>query len=209
MKKINQAGFTLVEGLLVIIALALVTGVGYYVYSNQADKNSSKTTAVGNGRDSGQKTAKTDPYAGWQTYTNAEAGFTLRYPSDWMFNSKGSKTKSGDGEFGGDQFISKANYDADNNASILQLQTDVSELSAESYAKQQYDAAAIATAKSFTSSKINGYDAQTVNFSASGDGNNNGYDVFVSNKGHIVELTYYPGTKDTETFKAIINSIKF
>lgn len=26
-----------------------------------------------------------DPYAGWQTYENTTAGYTLRYPSDWTF----------------------------------------------------------------------------------------------------------------------------
>jgi hypothetical protein len=39
MKIKNQSGFTLVEGLLVIIALTLVAFVGYYVYNSQKDAN--------------------------------------------------------------------------------------------------------------------------------------------------------------------------
>jgi hypothetical protein len=41
MKHLNQKGFTLVEGLLLIIALSLVTGVGYYVYNSSQDSNTS------------------------------------------------------------------------------------------------------------------------------------------------------------------------
>lgn len=35
--KLNSRGFTLVEGLLIVIAISLVTGVGYYVYNSNKD----------------------------------------------------------------------------------------------------------------------------------------------------------------------------
>lgn len=38
----NQKGFGLVEGLLTVIALALIVGVGYYVYSSQKSNKSTK-----------------------------------------------------------------------------------------------------------------------------------------------------------------------
>jgi hypothetical protein len=44
MQKIGQKGFTLVEGLLVVIALCLVGGVGYYVYNSSQNKNSDKSS---------------------------------------------------------------------------------------------------------------------------------------------------------------------
>ena len=45
MKKLGQKGFTLVEGLLIIIALSLVVGVGYYVYSATKEANKNLTTS--------------------------------------------------------------------------------------------------------------------------------------------------------------------
>jgi hypothetical protein len=41
----NQTGFSLVEGLLVIIALAIVGGVGYYVYHTQQETNKTAESA--------------------------------------------------------------------------------------------------------------------------------------------------------------------
>lgn len=45
MKK-NQKGFTLVEGLLVVIVIAVVAGVGFYVYSANKNNNKKDDTAV-------------------------------------------------------------------------------------------------------------------------------------------------------------------
>lgn len=39
MKKLNQKGFTLVEGLLIVIAIGIVIGVGYYIYNANRDTN--------------------------------------------------------------------------------------------------------------------------------------------------------------------------
>lgn len=46
MKKLSQKGFTLVEGLLIVIALSLFIGVGYYVYS--ANKDNTTNAVVTN-----------------------------------------------------------------------------------------------------------------------------------------------------------------
>ncbi|HEX7633488.1 MAG TPA: prepilin-type N-terminal cleavage/methylation domain-containing protein [Candidatus Saccharimonadales bacterium] len=45
-KKMNQKGFSLIEGLLVIIALALVIFVGYYVYHSQKQTDKTYSTAA-------------------------------------------------------------------------------------------------------------------------------------------------------------------
>ncbi len=64
--KLNQKGFGVVEGLLVVIALVLVGGVGYYVYGQNRDTNktsnssdsSTKTTQQGSSKGSKQETNK-------------------------------------------------------------------------------------------------------------------------------------------------------
>ncbi len=38
MKKLEQKGFTLVEGLLIVIALGIIVGVGFYIYNSQNEK---------------------------------------------------------------------------------------------------------------------------------------------------------------------------
>lgn len=57
MKKLSQKGFTLVEGLLIIIALALVVGVGYYVYNTQKKNDNPKSAVTATKQ---TKTAKSD-----------------------------------------------------------------------------------------------------------------------------------------------------
>lgn len=42
--KLDNRGFTLIEGLLIVIALTLMSGVGYYVYDANKDKKPAKST---------------------------------------------------------------------------------------------------------------------------------------------------------------------
>lgn len=90
MKKINNKGFTLVEGLLIVIALALVTFTGYYIYNSNknADDNldtaissttKSKTPTSSNTTASAPKLIKYDPY------------IDIKSPSD-VTNLKGAPT---------------------------------------------------------------------------------------------------------------------
>lgn len=71
MKKLDIRGFALVEGLLIVIALALVTGVGYYVYHTQNEENkpqTSQNTSNTQGNESQQAStdsAKADNLAGY------------------------------------------------------------------------------------------------------------------------------------------------
>jgi type II secretory pathway pseudopilin PulG len=45
MKKLSQKGFTLVEGLLIMVVFALIVGVGYYIHNSQQDKKKDTSTS--------------------------------------------------------------------------------------------------------------------------------------------------------------------
>ncbi|MER6626780.1 hypothetical protein ABT301_00780 [Streptomyces sp. NPDC000987] len=80
--------------------VAVIGGAGYYVWhkhrtDNQVKKSSSQSTGTGQKNDSGTKTP-TNPYAGWETYTDSLHGYSFRYPSDWKLNPAMVPTQVGD-----------------------------------------------------------------------------------------------------------------
>lgn len=86
--KVNQKGFSVVEGLLVIIALTLVGGIGYYVYqSNQDKKTDNSVTSQTNEQSSKQEEKSTDKgpvHVGWKTYTSSAQKVSFEYPEGWF-----------------------------------------------------------------------------------------------------------------------------
>jgi hypothetical protein len=205
--KNNQKGFSAVEGTLILVIIGLVGFVGWFVYDankkvddslNTANQSNSQTTAT-----------KKSSTALTETYTDP-AGFTLNYPADWQFAAKGSKDLSGKGEYGFNQFVSKANYQANNNAFILIFSTDESASPANAYAKNVFTDKADRVV-SIADSKINGYDAATVTYKIVGE-DPSGREVFIAHNGKIVDFVYSNSQADkdyVDTYKAIINSIKF
>lgn len=58
--KLNQKGFSAVEVLLVIIALTLISGTGYYVYDSNKDESPSSSTTTSSENSKQKKTSKTE-----------------------------------------------------------------------------------------------------------------------------------------------------
>ncbi len=99
MKKssLTQKGSSLVGVLVVIVVLAVLSGAGAYVYhrnhkqkvmasnNNHSTQATSNTSAKANGNSS--TNTKTDPYAGWKTYSDTTYHYTFRYPSNWGLSS--------------------------------------------------------------------------------------------------------------------------
>jgi hypothetical protein len=186
MKK-NQKGFALVEGLLILIIVILVGFIGWYVYHTDHKSNTANTSSAA-------KT--TDSTTGWQTYQGD--GYTLKYPTNWKFVAK-------DATYATDEFLPAANY-PDNNAYILMFESSKTNMAPEQYAKTQ-GPADILTANSST---INGYSAYTENYNVPGpSGVPDGYQVFVGHSGLVVTFNYESGEPYTQTYKTIINTIKF
>lgn len=75
----NQKGFSLVELLLIIVAIGLIGGAGLYVYQTHANKT--KTVAA------------TQP--GWLAYKSTKSSVSFSYPPNWHLKNLLSKSKTG------------------------------------------------------------------------------------------------------------------
>jgi Tfp pilus assembly major pilin PilA len=83
----HQSGFTVVEFLIIIVVLAVIGGVGYLVYKKH-HKTDKTTTA--SAKQTAPQPAKSDPYAGWKSYTSDLGGFSVKYPaSGWTITAYG------------------------------------------------------------------------------------------------------------------------
>lgn len=91
--KIGQKGFTVVEGLLIVIALTLIGFTGFYVYNaNKDDKKSSESTQS-TSNESQKQTSEPDATAGWKNYSDKYVSF--KYPSSWVMASNPERCSSG------------------------------------------------------------------------------------------------------------------
>jgi hypothetical protein len=82
----NNRGFTIVEGLLLVLVVAVIAFGGYYVYSNQKHKTTNSSTPTTTSSTSTPKATpikSTDPYDGWKTATLQYEKISYKYPSDW------------------------------------------------------------------------------------------------------------------------------
>jgi hypothetical protein len=93
MKK-NQSGFTVVEGLLIVLVIAIVAGTGWFVMqaknkTNNTVKDDPVATITQNGPSENDITATpteelvVDPSVDYTEYKNSSLGFAFSYPSQW------------------------------------------------------------------------------------------------------------------------------
>jgi type II secretory pathway pseudopilin PulG len=92
----KQKGFTLVEGLLIVLIVSVVGFAGYTVWNNQQDDESENTDTVQqetevqeNNEQSEEisETASTVP-EGWTSYKNNQYNFSFAYPDNWTIEEK-------------------------------------------------------------------------------------------------------------------------
>ena len=115
-KYTKQAGFSIVEALVVIVVVVVIGAAGWFVYQYQtqasgaAKKNDSKSTHQ----------AETDPYAGWKNYCDDVYHYCFKYPQDWTFSATPAEKL---GDTGGAQLLNPTktvgvtytdNYNQDN-----------------------------------------------------------------------------------------------
>ena len=87
MKNRSQKGFAITHVLLLIITLAVVFGVGWYVYQSGKDKNDKKADVI-------SSKSSTTKNAELLTLHDLIGNFSVKYPSTWKLKSSVSGSKA-------------------------------------------------------------------------------------------------------------------
>ena len=83
-RKLNQLGYSAVEVILIVIALGIVGGTGFYVY--KANKEDVKITDSSIQKEGGsaKKAEEADPTKDWKSYSSKPGKYSLKYPPTWV-----------------------------------------------------------------------------------------------------------------------------
>lgn len=105
----KERGSGVIAVLMALAVLVIAGSVGVYVYHREHKPSSTVSTSTNtlqtqhNTTTSTTISTTTDPYAGWRTYTSAEAGYSLKYPATWT-------VKTSPGDFEETQITSPGNF---------------------------------------------------------------------------------------------------
>jgi Tfp pilus assembly protein PilE len=80
----NQRGFAVIEAVLGVLLLAAIGAAGYFAYQNHHLKTTGTKAPVAT--PAASKTATTNPYADWKTYTSTYEQASFKYPGTWKAN---------------------------------------------------------------------------------------------------------------------------
>lgn len=82
----SQKGFSVIEGLLILVIVGLLGGTGWYVWDSKKNSDKSLNTAAQTEikTGAGTKTGQKDPTADWTAYSNKPGEYSLKYPSTWF-----------------------------------------------------------------------------------------------------------------------------
>lgn len=84
----NQRGFAILEAVLILVIIAIVGGVGWYVVKQNKDKDQSKTETSSSSapQEPSLQEIETLDTSDWKNYTD-DGGYTFSYPSDWSLDT--------------------------------------------------------------------------------------------------------------------------
>jgi len=83
MKK-NQKGFSVVEGLLVLVIVGIIGFVGWYVWQSKQKANNFNSSSPSQQQTTRETSSvENNKNDGLSTYTSTFGGFSFKYPSDW------------------------------------------------------------------------------------------------------------------------------
>ncbi len=86
MNKLNNHGFGVVEGLLVLVIIGLIGGAGFYVYKSTQNTNASLNNADNSSVTPRPTMAQKNPYDNWKIHKSPTEKLSFKYPSDWSYS---------------------------------------------------------------------------------------------------------------------------
>jgi Tfp pilus assembly major pilin PilA len=82
----EQKGFTVVESILVIVAVAALAVTGWVLYQAENEAAEVGTTTPEQSRQSEEQSSEVPD--DWQEYSNTSLGFSFAYPGQWRLNTE-------------------------------------------------------------------------------------------------------------------------
>jgi Tfp pilus assembly protein PilV len=92
--KKNESGFSAVEIILVLVIVALLGVVGWFVYNRNQDNKSTNnttsttTTSTVTSPSTSTTTKPVDPTGEWVVFTSSDKAFSVKYPKTWAAGEK-------------------------------------------------------------------------------------------------------------------------
>src|SRR5215471_5626830 len=87
-----DAGFGVVEVLLILVVVVVLGGAGWYVWQREHNANTNTTQNKTQTSTTPTPSPTPDPYAGWKTYTDSQHHYSFKYPaSGWTIDANSSE----------------------------------------------------------------------------------------------------------------------
>lgn len=87
LKKQSQRGFTLVEGLLLLVVIVIISGLGFYIYSINKGHQSSSNDSTPQAKSKDQSVPE-NKYKDWTNHQLVLANTDIKYPKSWTVTAK-------------------------------------------------------------------------------------------------------------------------